>query len=85
MNLYLKPEEMKFLALSIVTTFDFVKQNQQDPNIPWTPESRKYMREMIEAGNSLKNKLQKLGFNVKQIEDIKVTQQDIDDSLTKES
>lgn len=63
-QLYLKPEEGKFLALSVINLLELLKDTSQNPKIPWNPEARKQHREMMEAGKSLSAKLKKLGFDM---------------------
>lgn len=63
-QLFLKPNEAKFIALSVVSLLDQLKESARNPEIPFNPEARKDLKQMIEAGTSLQIKLKKLGFNV---------------------
>lgn len=83
MNLYLKPEEHKFIAMSVVSTLQNLKETSQNQNIPWNPESRKDLKEMLAAGNSLKIKMEKLGFDMRPLPDLFPGEEN--DYLTKES
>lgn len=63
-NLFLKPDEGKFLALAVIGTLDQLKESMKKPLMNWTPETRKQLKEMVDAGTSLSIKLQRLGFNM---------------------
>lgn len=82
-NLFLKPEEGKFLALSVVSLLDLLKETGQNQKIPFNPEARKQHREMMEAGQSLSRKLTKLGFDMTELPPFMAG--DENEFLTKES
>lgn len=63
-QLFLKPNEGKFLALATVALIEQLNKSSQNVLINWNPETRKNMREIIEAGKSLSIKLRKLGFDM---------------------
>lgn len=69
-QLYLKPEEQKFIAMAVVSQLEQLTKTLNNQNIPWTPESRKTLKEMIEAGEKLKTKLAKLGFDMRPLPDL---------------
>lgn len=68
-QLYLKPEEAKFLGLAVIAMIEQLQQTSKDQNIPWNPESRKDLKEMLAAGGSLRIKLEKLGFDMRPLPD----------------
>ena len=82
-NLFLNTEESKFLALSIIGTLDLLKTNQQNVKIPFNPQSRKDLKDMISAGTSLKIKMEKLGFDMSDLPDLYPGEEN--EYLTKES
>lgn len=82
-NIYLRPEEKKFFSMAVVSTLDKLEAISRNPKIPWTPESRKVLREMTEAGNKLRDKLKKLGFDMRPLPDLEEDEEN--DYLTKES
>lgn len=81
--LYLKPEEGKFLVLSVLDLLERIKDTSQNPKINWNPETRKQLKDMREAGDSLKRKLVKLGFDMTELPPF--MEGDQDEFLTKES
>lgn len=82
-QLYLKPEEGKFLAMAVMSTLDQFKETIKNPKLNWTPDARKTLKEMIEAGDKLKLKLEKLGFDMRDLPPFLPT--DINDFFTKPS
>lgn len=82
-NLFLKPEEAKFLGMAVASSLDSIQTIMKNPAIPWTPESRKTLKEMDEAGQQLKRKLVKLGFDVRPLPDLEDGEEL--DYITKES
>ena len=82
-QLYLKPDEGKFLGMAVVDLLDELERITQNQEIPWNPESRKIFKEMLEAGKALKVKLAKLGFDMRPLLDREPGEEN--DYLTKES
>jgi hypothetical protein len=82
-QLYLKPDEGKFLGMAVASTLELVEEHSKNPAIPWTPESRKDLKDMLESGRRLKAKLEKLGFDVRPLPDLEPGEEN--DYLTKES
>jgi hypothetical protein len=66
-NLFLKPDEKKFVAMSVVSTLEQLQEMASNPQINWNPETRKDLKDMLAAGNSLRIKLEKLGFDVREL------------------
>lgn len=67
MNLFLKHDEQKFLAMAVVALVEDLQKSTTDAKLNWNPETRKQLKEMRSAGESLKIKLQKLGFDMKDL------------------
>lgn len=82
-QLYLQPDEGKFLGMSVVTMLEHIKTSLNNQNIPWTPESRATLKDMIQAGEKLKLKLGKLGFDLRPLPDLEDGEEL--DYVTKES
>lgn len=82
-QLYLKPDEAKFLSMAVVALLEDLQAMADDPNINWTPDARKDIKDMLTAGNHLKLKLKKLGFPVYPLPQYLAG--DEDEFLTKES
>lgn len=82
-NLYLKRDECKFLGMAVVSLIEQLKDTSTDQLVNWNPESRKDFKNMIEAGNNLKIKLNKLGFDLRDLPPYK--EGDEKQFLTKES
>jgi hypothetical protein len=82
-QLYLKPDEAKFIAMAIVSLIEQLQETSKNPDINWNPEARKDLKDMLAAGNTLKIKLQKLGFDMSDLPPY--LEGDKDDFLTKES
>lgn len=82
-HLYLKPEEARFLSLAVVDMIEQLQNMSQNPTINWNPEARKDLKNMMAAGNSLRTKLKKLGFDMRELPPY--TEGDEKEFLTKES
>ena len=82
-NLYLKPDEAKFLAMAVLRMLDDVKRSSQNVKYNWNPEARKYLKEMIESGSTLKIKMGKMGFDMRELPDVLPGEEQ--DYLTQES
>lgn len=66
-QLFLKQNEGKFLSMCVISMIEQLAETAQQQNIHWTPEARKGLREMREAGNSLRIKLERLGFDMRDL------------------
>lgn len=66
-NLFLKPNEGKFLSMSVVSMIEQIYETTKNPKLNWNPETRKDLKDMLEAGNSLRLKLEKLGFDMREL------------------
>ena len=66
-QLFLKPKEGKFLSMCVISMIEKLADTATDPNLNWNPEARKDLREMREAGESLRIKLEKLGFDMRDL------------------
>ena len=82
-QLYLKPEEGGFLSLAVVAMMDQLQTTSKNQLINWNPESRKNIKDMLSAGNSLSVKLKKLGFDMRDLPPY--LDGDEDEFLTKQS
>ena len=52
------PNELKSIILGLVTYIEDLEAVANDPKLPFTPESRKDMRDMLDSGRSAKRKLE---------------------------
>lgn len=50
--------------MAVVAMVEQLRETSQHQLINWNPETRKDLKDMLTAGNSLKIKLQKIGFNM---------------------
>jgi hypothetical protein len=66
-QLFLKHNEGKFLSMSVIAMIEQLTDVSTNAAINWNPEARKELREMREAGESLRIKLQKLGFDMREL------------------
>lgn len=66
-HLFLKPDEGKFLSMAVVRMVEDLKDTSKNQLINWNPETRKQLKEMLSAGESLSNKLLKLGFDMRDL------------------
>lgn len=64
-QLYLKPDEAKFLSMAVLAMLEDIEASATNVNLPWTPEVRKDFKDMIAAGKGLKIKMAKLGFDMR--------------------
>jgi ABC-type Zn2+ transport system substrate-binding protein/surface adhesin len=64
-HVFLKPDEAKFVAIMVA---QFITDHKATDRHNWNAEAIKYRSEMLFAATSLKNKLQKLGFNVSDLD-----------------
>ncbi len=82
-QLYLKPDEGKFLSMAVVRMIEDLQDTSKNERFNWTPEARKDLKDMLAAGNSLKIKLLKLGFDMRELPPYE--EGDEDEFLTKQS
>jgi len=82
-NVFLKPNEGKFLSMAVVAKIEELEDTSKNQSINWNPETRKLLKEMLEAGKAVRIKLAKLGFNVSDLPPF--IDGDENDFLTKES
>lgn len=83
-HLFLTPNEAKAVGLGLVKIIDDVERVHKDPEYPWTPESRRMFREMLEAAYGAKAKIEKLsGEKIPPLPDLEPGEET--DYLTKES
>ncbi len=66
-QLYLKPDEVKFISMAVLSLLDQIETTAKNEKINWNPEARKYHKEMIAAGTALKIKMQRLGFDMRDL------------------
>lgn len=82
-QLYLKPEEAKFLGMAVVAMVEHLQNSATDETIPWNPASRKTIVDMLTAGKALKIKLDGMGFDMRPLPDL--VDEEMKDYFTKES
>ena len=82
-HLYLKPDEAKFISMAVLSMIEQLEDTSKNQLINWNPEARKDLKDMVGAGNSLKIKLQKLGFDMRELPPY--LEGDENDFLTKHS
>lgn len=63
-NLFLKPDEARLLSMAVVSIIEQLRATSKNQNINWNPEARKDFKDMLAAGESLRLKLNKLGFDM---------------------
>lgn len=61
-NLNLEQDEKMFLEIAFTKAMDDLQRDASNPAMPFTPDARKGMKELLEAGKRLKVKLQQVGF-----------------------
>jgi hypothetical protein len=66
-QLYLKPDEAKFISMAVVAMIEQLRDTSKNELINWNPDARKDLKEMLTAGNNLSVKLQKLGFDMREL------------------
>ena len=82
-QLYLKPDEAKFISMAVVAIVEQLQDSAKNQLINWNPETRRDLKDMVAAGTSLKIKLQKLGFDMRELPPY--LDGDENDFLTKQS
>jgi hypothetical protein len=63
-RLYLKQDEKKFMGMAVLNMLETMTDMSTDVTINWNPEARKSIKEMLDAGKSVKLKMEKLGFDM---------------------
>lgn len=63
-QLYLKPNEAKFLSMAVVSMMEQLRNSLPEN---WKTQVKKDLKEMTEAGSGLIVKLRKLGFNMEDL------------------
>ena len=82
-QLYLKPNEAKFISMAVLRMLDELQDVSKNQLINWNPEARKDLKDMIESGNDLKVKMKKIGFDMRDLPPY--LEGDENEFLTKES
>lgn len=67
-NLYLQENELMFVATAVSTLLEQFKKANSDDFDTWDPKAKKYLKEMLAAGSSVKIKLSRLGLPMDDIE-----------------
>lgn len=68
-QLFLKPDEQHFISMAILDLIEQLTNTSNDQKLPWTPQARKDIKDMLDTGNRLKIKLEGLGFNMRPLPD----------------
>lgn len=66
-QLYLKPDEQKFVSMAVMSLIEQLVETTQNQRINWNPETRKDFKDMLSTGKQLKIKLEKLGFDMREL------------------
>ena len=66
-NLYLKPQEAAFLGMAVMSMIDNLERQAKEQNLNWTPAARSTFREMLTAAAGLKVKMEKMGFDMREL------------------
>jgi len=82
-HLFLKPDEGKFLSMAVVSMVEQLTNTSKNQNINWNPEIRNQLKDMVAAGKTLRIKLEKLGFDMRDLP--RYIDGDEKEFLTKES
>jgi len=82
-QLFLKPEEQKFISLAVVGLIEQLQEVYTNQFVNFNPEARRDLKQMLAAGNSLKIKMEKLGFDMRKLPPF--MEGDEDEFLTKPS
>lgn len=82
-QLYLKPDEAKFLSMAVLNMLEDIINSSKNPQHNWTPSVRKDLKDMISAGTALRIKMEKLGFDMRDL--LPYNDGDEKDFLTKQS
>lgn len=85
MKLHLTPNEIKVIILSLDITIEDIEASSKDVSLPFNPATRKDMAEILRASKTVKDKFCKIiefsgDFGITEISD-----DDINDLMTKES
>ena len=82
-QLFLKPDEQKFLAMAVVSLLEQLNEVATNEKINFNPEARKDLKDMRAAGKALVIKFNKLGFDMRDLPPY--MEGDEDEFLTKPS
>ena len=66
-QLYLKPDEQKFIAMAVLSMIEQLENTSKNQLINWNPEARKDLKDMTAAGASLRIKMKNLGFDMREM------------------
>ena len=66
-QLYLKPDEAKFISMAVISMIEQLENTSRNQLINWNIEARKDLKDMIAAGTTLRIKLQRLGFDMREL------------------
>lgn len=58
-SIFFNPNEATVIGLALASLLENLNDQLKDSTIPWTPESRKQLREMFDAAKAAANKLEK--------------------------
>uniref|UniRef100_UPI004024DAED hypothetical protein n=1 Tax=Candidatus Wunengus sp. YC60 TaxID=3367697 RepID=UPI004024DAED len=53
--------------MAVLAMLEDIEESSKDVTLPWTPEVRKDMKDMIKAGKDLRIKMNKLGFDMRDL------------------
>jgi hypothetical protein len=82
-SLFLTPNESYFLASAILSMLADLRESVSNQKVNWTPEARKYYKDMIQIGEKLSIKLKVIGMDMSKLPEYNPG--DENDFLTKES
>lgn len=66
-QLFLKPNEGKFLSMAVVAMIEQLTATSQNDKINWNPEARRDIKDMLAAGKALRIKMAKLGLDTRDL------------------
>lgn len=66
-NLFLKPDEARLLSMAVVSMIEQLTATSKNQKINWNPAARKDFKDMLAAGESLRIKLKKLDFDMRDL------------------
>lgn len=78
-QVFIRNEEAKFVALAVTSLLGDLERAMTEleaGKVTFTPEALKDLKEMVKAGRNVKEKLIKLGFNMKPFPDLKPGDED---------
>ena len=77
------PEETIFIGIAVLAILDDLRESDSNQYVNWTPEARKYHRDMMKVGGQIVLKLRAIGIDMSNLPDFKPG--DESEFLTKES